>query len=200
MPPTSCWPLLLPGLPVPVGTATKQHNSRAGAAMSMCYLGCTYAHASCIYLDCAGALRCMPCTVAAAAHAMPCGRPCLTHTRVLKFLPDHARARQQQQQCVILADCDTCTASTSPPPTCFFFASSSLLANSGSVRRLNRMATLVPLSMGSRGSFLNLWKQQQQSTPVVYHCTVCQWLRTAHVPVYSEWWNEGNLVLCKLLD
>jgi hypothetical protein len=87
-----------------------------------------------------------------------------------------------------------------PPPTCFFFASSSLLANSGSVRRLNRMATLVPLSMGSRGSFLNLWKQQQQSTPVVYHCTVCHWLRTAHVPVYSEWWNEGNLVLCKLLD
>jgi hypothetical protein len=116
MPPTSCWPLLLPGLPVPVGTATKQHNSRAGAAMSMCYLGCTYAHASCSYLDCAGALRCMPCTVAAAAHAMPCGRLCLTHTRVLKFLPDHARARQQQQQCVILADCDTCTASTSPPP------------------------------------------------------------------------------------
>lgn len=51
-----------------------------------------------------------------------------------------------------------------PAPTCFFFASSSLFANSGSVRRLNRMATLVPLSMGSRGSFLNLQRGQRCST------------------------------------
>mmetsp|Transcript_5544 Transcript_5544/g.12273 ORF Transcript_5544/g.12273 Transcript_5544/m.12273 type:complete len:327 (+) Transcript_5544:696-1676(+) len=43
-------------------------------------------------------------------------------------------------------------------------ASSSLFCTSGSVSLLNRILTLVPLSMGSRGSLRNLWLRQRDTT------------------------------------